>query len=94
MGAARAGTGPVCPEDEEVLAVFVSRYMPCELCGESLDTAVPRVHRCSPERRLDFQMFALRSDVAGVEEEVWAYLESPHGRFDVWLASKELRERR
>jgi len=74
--------------------VYVSRYMPCEYCGESLDTAVPHPHLCSPERRADFEMFAMRHDIADFDNRFRAYLDSPAGRFDVWLAAKQLREMR
>jgi hypothetical protein len=70
----------------------MSRYMPCELCGESVDRTSPEAHHCSPERRADHQMFALREDVAGFEDRFGAYLDSPRGRFEVWLAARELRE--
>src|SRR3954454_1376651 len=92
MAVGTRGTGPAAWNDEEVLTVFVSRYMPCEYCGESLDNAVPHPHLCSPERRAEFQMFAMRDDVADFDNRFRAYLDSAHGRFDVWLAVKQLRE--
>ncbi len=71
--------------------MFGSRYMPCEHCGESLDRLAPPSHTCSPERRADFEMFALRADVAAFEERFRTYTETTAGRFDVWLAAQEVR---
>jgi hypothetical protein len=74
--------------------VFVSRYMPCEDCGASVDRTAPEPHRCSPERRADYQMFALREDVARFGARLRAYLDSPRGRFEVWLAARDVRRGR
>jgi len=71
--------------------VFVSRYMPCQGCGESLDRTSSGPHECAPERLADFQMFALRGDVANFEHRYRVYLHSAHGQFDVWLAAQQVR---
>jgi hypothetical protein len=36
-------------------------------------------------------MFQLREEVAGFEERLRGYLDSPHGRFLQWLAEHERR---
>jgi hypothetical protein len=74
--------------------VFVSRYMPCEYCGESLDRTARQPHQCSPERRAIFQMWALRAEIATFEKSYLAFLDTPQGRFEVWLAARDLREGR
>jgi hypothetical protein len=92
MGARAAGTGAACLwSDEEVFPVFMSRYMPCELCGESVDKTASDPHECSPERRADYQMFALRAGVAEFEDRFRAYVETAPGQFDAWLAAKQVR---
>ena len=48
-------------------------------------------HACEPERVLDYQMFQLRGDVAQLERTFSEYLDSPQGRFAVWLAQRERR---
>ncbi len=48
-------------------------------------------HRCDPERRLEYRLFQLRDEVAGLDEGLGAYLESPQGRFAQWLAERERR---
>ena len=39
--------------------MFGSRYMPCAHCGASLDRMQPKPHECTPERRAEYEMFAL-----------------------------------
>jgi hypothetical protein len=63
--------------------------MPCPDCGASLATAEREEHVCDPERRLDYQMFQLRDEIESFESEVGRYLDSSHGRFDVWRAERE-----
>ena len=72
--------------------MFVSRYMPCEDCGESLDTSTSVAHECAPDRLADFQMFALREHIAGFDAGHRAYLHSAHGRFEAWLAARHVRQ--
>jgi len=74
--------------------VFVSRYMPCECCGESLDRTAAVAHACAPERLADFQMFTLRGDIADFEGRYHHYIRSPHGRFEVWLAARHVNRTR
>ena len=71
--------------------MFVSRYMPCDECGESLDRTVPIAHECAPERLADFRMFALRDRVADLEHSYRSYLRSAHGRFEAWVAARQVR---
>jgi hypothetical protein len=74
--------------------VFVSRYMPCESCGESLDRAASDTHECAPEKLADFQMFTMRHDIAELVGRYHDYLRSPHGRFEVWLAARHVHRTR
>ena len=74
--------------------MFVSRYMPCEDCGESVDRTAAVGHQCAPERLADFQKFTLREDIADFEGRFRGYLRSPHGRFEVWLAARHVHRTR
>jgi hypothetical protein len=53
---------------------------------------VPRgeeeAHRCEPERRLDYVMFALRAELDGFDRSLGEYLDSPQGRFEQWDAER------
>lgn len=68
-------------------------HMPCTECGASIVRALLDEHVCDPERHLDYVMFQLREDVAAVEREVAAYLDSSEGRFELWYAERDRRAR-
>jgi len=70
---------------------FASRHMPCTECGASVDASERGEHVCDPERLLDYRMFQLRDEVAGFDEGLRGFLESPLGRFAQWLAERERR---
>jgi hypothetical protein len=74
--------------------VFVSRYMPCEGCGESMDRTASVGHECAPERLADFHMFAMRDHIADFEDTYQEFLRSPHGRFELWLAARHVHRTR
>jgi hypothetical protein len=69
------------------------RYMPCSECGASVERAGKDGHVCDRGRLLDFQMFQLKDEVAAVDDEFGAYLDSPRGRFELWWAERERRKR-
>ena len=73
--------------------MFRSRYMPCDTCGASVDRTAARAHQCSTERRMDFEMFGLRAEVAQLESGVRRYLATAAGRFETWLAARHVRHR-
>lgn len=73
--------------------MFESRFMPCTECGASVERSETDAHRCEPERLLDFQMFGLRHDIAHLEHRVREHLNSSRGRFEVWLAARDVRRR-
>jgi hypothetical protein len=73
-------------------AMFGSRFMPCQECGASVDRTVRAGHECAPERRADYQMFGLRDEVAHLETGIHRYLTTASGRFESWLAAREVRE--
>lgn len=65
--------------------------MPCPECGASVDRASDDVHVCSDERRADYALFGLRDEVARLETSVQHYLHTATGRFEVWLAARQVR---
>jgi len=60
--------------------------MPCAECGASLDGTADTLHACSRERRVEYQMFGLREEIAGLEAGVARFLGTPLDRFEVWSA--------
>ena len=74
--------------------MFPSRYMPCPTCGDSVERADSERHRCNPDRRVEFQMFALRDEVASLESEVREFADTQRGRFEAWMAARCVRDAR
>lgn len=72
--------------------MFSSPYMPCAECGESVQRSAAAAHRCDRERLVEYQMFALRDDIAEFEPRMQQYLQSASGRFETWLAARQIRE--
>jgi hypothetical protein len=70
--------------------MFGSRYMPCLQCGASLDRRAD-AHECDRERWLDYQLFQLRDQLEGLEDELGQYLASPQGRFELYYAERQRR---
>jgi hypothetical protein len=70
---------------------FTSQHMPCAECGASVRVRELDEHTCDPERRLEYRIFQMRDEVAGFEHGLGAYLDSPHGRFEQWLAERDRR---
>jgi len=68
-----------------------SSHMPCAECGASVPVAERETHACDPQRLLAYRLFQLRDEVAGLEDGLRGYLDSPQGRFAQWLAERERR---
>ena len=64
------------------------QYRPCPDCGASVASEEMEAHACDVERWLDYQVFQLRDEVASFDEEVVRFLDSPHGRFELWYAER------
>lgn len=73
--------------------MFRSRYMPCHVCGASVDRTALREHECSSERRTDYELFGLRGEIAQLEAGMLRYLGTAAGRFETWLAAHHVRGR-
>ena len=63
-----------------------SKYMPCPECGATLAGEEPDEHVCDEERRIDFQMFRLRGQIARFELDLAQFLDTSAGRFETWYA--------
>jgi hypothetical protein len=71
--------------------MFRSRFMPCDACGASVDRTDVAGHVCMPGRKADYQMFGLRGEVAQLETAIHGYLSTASGRFESWLAARQVR---
>ncbi len=71
--------------------MFRSRFMPCQECGASVDRTDLLLHVCSRDRWADYQMFGLREEVARLEAGLGHYLATAPGRFELWLAARQIR---
>ena len=69
--------------------MFSSRFMPCAHCGASVERST--VHECDGERLADYQMFGLRENIATFDTLLSTYLHTAAGRFEVWLAARQVR---
>ena len=71
--------------------MFTSRFMPCPECGASVDRSNDQGHECSRERWADYQMFGLRAEIARLETGLEQFLRTTTGRFETWLAARQVR---
>ncbi|HET7532850.1 MAG TPA: hypothetical protein VF012_10255 [Nocardioidaceae bacterium] len=71
--------------------MFLSRHMPCEECGESVDRSAATSHVCNPERLLDYRMFRMRDEINRFESRFHEFLSDSRGRFEAWLAARDVR---
>ena len=65
--------------------------MPCARCGESVARGADDAHRCDPGRRVEFEMAALRPGLASFEDDLGDFLAGRQGRFEAWLAARDVR---
>jgi hypothetical protein len=73
--------------------MFLSRFMPCDECGDSVDSSSQVVHQCDPDRLAEFRMFEMRQQVADFEAQLHSFLDSPRGRFEIWSAARDVATR-
>ena len=72
--------------------MFLSRFMPCTECGGSVERSTEFDHRCEAGRLVDYRMFELRHRVADFEPQLHGVLGSSRGRFETWLAARDVAE--
>jgi hypothetical protein len=63
--------------------------MPCSECGGSVARGREEGHVCEEERRLRYQLFQLREEIAAFDARLQEYLDSPKGRFEAWYAARQ-----
>lgn len=71
--------------------MFWSSYVPCAQCGEAIERASTDSHDCDPQRRVEFQVLAQSHKILTFDSDLHDYLSSNEGRFQVWLASRDVR---
>jgi hypothetical protein len=73
-----------------MLAVPPPNTTTCPDCGESLAAGLARQssHDCDVEQRLDYIVRRMHAETAAFNAEWSAWLDSPAGRFAVWLAAR------
>jgi hypothetical protein len=69
------------------------RFMPCAACGASVERTLRHLHVCDPDRRHQYDLFRLREEIAAFDAQLAAFLDSPAGRFEAWLAARSRRRR-
>jgi hypothetical protein len=69
---------------------FASR-MPCAECGAVVERADAAAHVCDPARWRDFQLLTMSATVAGFDTGLQEYLAGKEGRFEAWLAARDVR---
>jgi hypothetical protein len=67
--------------------------MPCSECGAAVERLDRDAHECDAERLLDYRLFQLRDELAALEQELAGYLDSPRGRFELWCAEQDRKDR-
>ena len=65
--------------------------MPCAQCGATVVPEDADAHTCDPPRRVEFQMAALGSRIAAFDTDLRDYLAGTQGRFEVWMARRDVR---
>jgi hypothetical protein len=65
--------------------------MPCAECGASVPRNAADHHACDPRRRLEFQLRAMAAAATTFENDLREYLAGKEGRFEVWLAARDVR---
>lgn len=74
--------------------MFWSSFIPCATCGEAIQREQTGSHVCDPERRVEFQMAAAQHRIDAVDSELEKYLATNAGRFEAWLAARDVRDGR
>ena len=66
-----------------------AQFQPCPDCGAPVDEEQADVHHCDPGRFVEYQMLLLRPGLVRFEDELAAWLLTPHGRFASFYAARE-----
>lgn len=65
-------------------------HMPCPDCGASVPLRGDAgEHSCEEERRIEYRLLELRPEIESFPDDLGAWLDSPAGRFEQWLAERD-----
>jgi hypothetical protein len=64
-------------------------YQPCFECGALLSSEQRSRHVCSPDESAAHQVIKARVQLTVFEDEVSRFLETPEGRFALFLAERQ-----
>jgi hypothetical protein len=70
--------------------MFPFRYKRCDECGASVEQSRKEDHRCEPELLIEREVFRMHAAIARVEDDFIAYLHTSRGRFEAWLAERQV----
>jgi hypothetical protein len=62
--------------------------MACPNCGEPCAYELNDGHVCQLEKRYDFHLIQQHFAIKRFQDELEAWLDSPPGRFESWLAAR------
>lgn len=68
-------------------------YLPCKECGKFLSSEQRARHACSPDDTVVHQVTRARVQLTILEDELARFLQTPHGRFALFLAKRPPRGR-
>jgi hypothetical protein len=74
--------------------VFWSHFIPCADCGEAIERSAAGSHDCDPQRRVEFTLAAMHHRIGTFDSDLEEFLVSNEGRFESWLAAREVRRSR
>jgi NAD-dependent SIR2 family protein deacetylase len=66
-----------------------SQYQPCPDCGAPVACDESDEHSCERRRFVEYQMLLLRPAIVAFEDELAAWLRTPHGRFARYYARRQ-----
>lgn len=66
-------------------------HRPCAECGASVTVGAESSHVCDERRRLEFQLAALQPATASLDDDLRDFMATREGRFEAWLARREVR---
>jgi hypothetical protein len=64
-------------------------YLPCSECGVRLSSEQRSRHACSPDAAIVHQVTKARVQLTIFEDEVDQFLETPKGKFALFLAERQ-----
>ena len=69
--------------------MFLSPFVPCPTCGDTVRSDKAEEHDCDPQQVLSYRMFLLREEIAAFDRQFRRYTDTNPGRFAVWDAARQ-----